>query len=763
MTTMKNLVKSMFMNILTAGIFATALTACNDDLEGMNANADDQQVPEGAKTELHEAYGLTFKNFDNEDDVVIVDADTTQLSISRAYAEKMGITSFVNHPMGIWHRVQNLPYIRKATAEKIVGDRFIVDVVPATLAEIMGDKKVNLQTDIYVNPDAGSVKTRAAGSNMPEYAAKYMDSDEVLHPAYVHLTDPYGYDTDYNTEEDRPSAAQTRAASSGEYEYLTAEEIVGNQTRWGCHNRIISFEHEVEKKLKLAVGKNSKDSVYAAFKGKIEFDINYFITIDGGVKWNWIIPEPYLKRFEAGVDGGFGFEAGITLGFTKEWELDKDKWTKELIKFKGYTFTFWIGPIPVAIVTDPHLDLAADAKVSGSLEMTLQYEYANSFKAGFGWADGKGFYPLTEFKEEANELTYTPPHFTIKAEAGIGLYLVCDLKIYGLAGPKFGVGPRLGGELEGNFSPAEEEISAKGKIALTLNAVIGAKLEVLGYKLADTQLTFNLLPDKEWVLWSFNYDLKDAFVHKSPKQKKEEEQKNRYQECMKAILDDQTRFESYERLITMLMDLNAYDRQKAEEDIYNMMNRYVPDLENSTDMQKLQSSIINALGTYYKKVEEKYDAYLIEKSWKEVAEELKQCPAYIENARHWRSYRMDINLDFIHKYFVSENGREPAKTAEDLKTMAYYVLTYSKLAYIYTSGFRAKFKGALEGLTNYGKSLGKYNDKQIELAAYETMLEINMKYPASSFANLPWNKDLEHPGIQRLIKEYEWQLDRVKY
>lgn len=412
----------------------------------------------------------------------------------------MGIKSFVNHPIGIWHREQNLPYIRKATAEKIVGDRIIVDVVPATVAEVMGDKKMNLQTDIYVNLDAGRVKTRAAGSNQPEYAAKYVDDAEVLHPAYIHLTDPYGYDTDYDSPEDKPSATQTRAAASGEYEFMTAEEIAASRTRWGCHNRIISFEKEVEKKFKLAVGKDSKDSVYAAFNGKLEFGLNYFITLDGGVKWSGIVPSPYLKKFEAGVDGNFGFEAGVTLGFTKEWELDKDKYTKELLKFKGYTFTFWVGPIPVAIATDPHLDVAVDGKIGGKVETSLKYEYANTFKAGFGWAEGKDFYSITEFKEEANELTFEPPHLTIYAEAGIGFYLVCDLKIYGLAGPELGVGPRLGAELEGTFSPAEDKLAAKGKVALTVNAVIGAKLELLGYKLAETKLTFPLLPDKEWVL-----------------------------------------------------------------------------------------------------------------------------------------------------------------------------------------------------------------------------------------------------------------------
>ena len=221
MTTKKNLVKQVLMSTLTAVTFAFSFSSCSDEFDSPNASADNQQAPEGAKTELLEAYGLTFENFISENDIIIIDADTTQLSISKAYADKMGITSFVNHPMGIWHKVENLPYIRKATAEKLVGDRYIVDVVPATVAEIMGEKKVDLQTDIYVNNDASSVKTRAAGDNIPEYSAKYVDNNNVIHPAYIHLTDPYGYDTDYNTADDKPSAAQTRAAQSGEYQYIT--------------------------------------------------------------------------------------------------------------------------------------------------------------------------------------------------------------------------------------------------------------------------------------------------------------------------------------------------------------------------------------------------------------------------------------------------------------------------------------------------------------------------------------------------------------
>lgn len=201
------IVKQVLMSTLSTAIIAMSFASCADETDSLNANADNQAPPEGAKTELLEAYGLTYQNFDKADDVMIVNADTTQLSISKAYAEKMGIKSFVNHPMGVWHKKENLPYIIKATGEKVVGDRYIVDVVPATVAEIMGNKKVNLQTDVYVNNDASAVKTRAADDNIPEYAAKYVDDNNVIHPAVIHMTDPYGYDKGYHTEDEQPSAA----------------------------------------------------------------------------------------------------------------------------------------------------------------------------------------------------------------------------------------------------------------------------------------------------------------------------------------------------------------------------------------------------------------------------------------------------------------------------------------------------------------------------------------------------------------------------
>jgi len=49
MTTKKNLVKSMFMSILTAGVFTFGFTACSDEL---NNEANDFNAPEAESFEF---------------------------------------------------------------------------------------------------------------------------------------------------------------------------------------------------------------------------------------------------------------------------------------------------------------------------------------------------------------------------------------------------------------------------------------------------------------------------------------------------------------------------------------------------------------------------------------------------------------------------------------------------------------------------------------------------------------------------------------
>ena len=203
-----------------AATFAVSFTACTDDLMVSNDLPVDNVEPQG---ELYEAYGLTYQDFNSPSDVVILNADTTEISVSKALADKLGITTFVNHPMGIWHQIEQLPYARKATKEQLVGDRYILTVEPATLAELIGEKEVQLNTGLYVNNDIQEgVVTRAGGIDMPVYAAKYVDGNQVIHPAVIHMTDPLGYGNGYHDADE--TATMTRSASNdGNYDYITPE------------------------------------------------------------------------------------------------------------------------------------------------------------------------------------------------------------------------------------------------------------------------------------------------------------------------------------------------------------------------------------------------------------------------------------------------------------------------------------------------------------------------------------------------------------
>lgn len=191
---MKNFKAIAAMLLLSISSTIT-FTSCQDDTLDDNKQ---KTAPESAQKALMEAYGLTFENFVTPNDVQILNADTTEISVNKALAEKLGITSFVNHPLGIWDAKNHMPYARKATAERLIGDRYILTVGSTTVAELIGNKKVTLNTSVYVNPNVTGNKTRA-GIDMPSYAAKYMDENDVIHPAVILYTDPYGYDKEYHT------------------------------------------------------------------------------------------------------------------------------------------------------------------------------------------------------------------------------------------------------------------------------------------------------------------------------------------------------------------------------------------------------------------------------------------------------------------------------------------------------------------------------------------------------------------------------------
>ena len=640
------MVKQVLMSIVTAGIitFPFGFASCSDDALD-NSMVEPVSAQQGDYSNF-EPYGLTYHNFDSEDDVQILNADTTEIAVKKSLADKLGITNFENHPLGIW------------------------DV---TTAELIGDKAAQISTDLYVNEDAQAVATRAAEDNIPEFAAKYVDDNNMVHPAAILYTDPYGYDKDYHLEGDMPSASATRAAQTGEYQYATPEELL-KDTRASIHPRILSIDSELKFDKKFQLGKCEGDSINIAGKIPVEFNLNYFLTLNAGIKWAGIIPYPTIKKFETGFDGNFGFHPEFTIGFSKEFKLPDDKEKVKLASFRGYTFTFVIGVIPVAVTVNPNLYLKFDASVKGSAHLKCKYAYSNRFKAGCRY-EGK-WSTFKEFEELENEFTMFQPELEFSAEAGVGLFLAADVKIYDVAGPEIGVGPRLGAEASININP--NGIDWNAEVKLTVQAWAGAKIEILGYELAEWHTTFDIVGP--WTLLKFP---SDGTEHKSPAKKQEEYLLDTYVKMFNEIDEkyDTTFLNRLENAVLMRAEVNNQTRDEAYLKVYEGFDRkldpekysmakgrmnfkkYVLDANNA----ETRAKVLETLKSIEEGAISNYDRYCKQKNIDEIMEIL-MANEEVKKARGNMSNSMvEYEVGLAIQDFRNQFNCEPQQTAEDLK------------------------------------------------------------------------------------------------
>jgi hypothetical protein len=444
-----------------------------------------------AGTGMQKAYGLTYQNFINNNDVTILNADTTEISVNKALAEKLGIVSFKGHAMGIWDCQSHLPYARKATEERLVGDRYILKVVPATMAELIGDQEVKLNTAGFFNPNVQGSQTRA-GMDMPEYAAKYIDENDIIHPAMVYLTDEYGYEKDYYTDDDKPKAI-TRA--NGEYQFITGEDLAKG-SRASLDKNILSLHSKMEQTVKLPCGKSGGDNAKITFKAPVDFELNYFFTIN--TKFSWF--KLKVQECETGLSGKFAISPEVTFDMHKKWELPADKFTAKIANFPGYTFCFMIGIIPVVVRVNPNMYARVDGKVTADFKAGFKYEYACNFKGGVRYANGN-WGVIKEMKEEKNTFTFNKPTAEVHAETGVGFYIGVEVLFYGLAGPTASVGPRLGATADLK-AVAGQGLDLKAKADLSINAEAGAKLKLLGFELAEYHENFKL--GGPWKIWEYS-------------------------------------------------------------------------------------------------------------------------------------------------------------------------------------------------------------------------------------------------------------------
>lgn len=718
----KILVNTMFKNILTAGalafVMAFVFTACSDELANDNSEPEAGEVPAGADTRLLEAYGLMYTDFDNEDDVQILNADTTEIAVSKQLAQKLGITSFVGHPMGIWQAVDQLPYARKATEERLVGNTYILKVQTATVAELIGEKDAQLSTALYVNNEPQAL-TRAASNGFSAFGAKYVDQTGTIHPAVIHLTDPYGYDQQHHNETDEPALTRS-ACSNDHFDYITADEMVAAKTRASMHVNVLSIHDKLTFRHKFEMQGAPTDTIVVSGQVPIDYDLNYFMTLQGGVKWDGWLPSLYVKKFETGLDGDFSFNPEAYLSFAARAELPKDMQRLNLATFGQYTFTFVVGVVPVCITVKPALYLKFTANAEGAVRVGFKYDYASQFKAGIRYEDGWSV--IKDFEELKNKFEFIRPEANFTANAGIGFYLGVDVLVYGVAGPQVGVGPELSAKASATYRLMEEDpakrFDFKANVDLKVKAFAGAKISLLGYELAQWSTESELAGP--WTIFKYP---SDGSEHKDPDKQKQEDKNAFWKDKVLPMLSTLSAatdlYENYERLINELVDMDELTRQDAISVIANyvLVNQDINTIDLN-DYNKKLHLWSKYLGILYD-THDRYVSFVRVRNMSEIIDMVQaseQFQLYNKGVSGWAQC---IEYDKISEEFEKLYGRQPEQTAGDVKKVLSMTLAYSELYYKNQYDVSTAYSYLMNHVYEHNCWASKAVQKR---AAYETIL-----------------------------------------
>ena len=527
------LTNRMLLGIVALSV-AWTFTACSDSNEPEKEPVNDPNVIiAGEDDPLGEPIGIWYTDFRSENDVTITKSDTTELSISKALADSLGIDNFVNRPMGIWDKKEHTPYLRRATEQRLVGDRYVLKVVRSSLAEVIGSRDVMLNTGIYYDPSAPlSPKTRAAAFGDLQ-ASMYVDDNDVIHPMAVTF---YGQSDDGSNSEDgnwdkpydlnetftiaelyamskdpsnsifddfadwvKSTAKKVASAIETAVDYVVAKTtytIDGEKS-----GALLHTDTKLTLKKKFSCGKESKDTIGVNFNCPVVFNLDYTIKAkaQGSIKTVGIPVPSYLETY---VDGYLDVNPQLTVGFSKEISLPEDKQRVNLVKFTAVKYVFSIGPVPVSITITPGVYLKFTASLKGDAYIGISYDIATKFRAGFKY-DGS-FSGIGSGEVVKNEFDFLRPTVQVEAKAGVGLYFGADLIIEELAGPSFSVGPQVTADAKLKYVLPDDHLDFTAEAKAGIGGEVGGKISVFGFDLAEWKTAFDIGP--QWTIFKYPDD-----------------------------------------------------------------------------------------------------------------------------------------------------------------------------------------------------------------------------------------------------------------
>lgn len=461
---MEKLSFKRFFAVAFTMLFASSMfVSCSND--------DDENItPEEETTEG--PIVLSYDTFYDEDDVIIVSADTTTISVSRDYLNTMDYKFNLKGdtvPVTIWRTVDTAPFIRNVIATKEQGDRLILTTVSGDLGDVLGDCDMELDTEIFV--DFSQSRLMSRGGTMTDNYNRYVDTDGIIHPAVIIL------------EEEGINGlpeATSRSGRSGKVVF-TAEDIAKSNADF----RIINVNMNL-----------GSHSLINKEKGIKIYANNTHLKAVSGVRINISTKWFSLKKFECAVYGDFGLKTTAGIEVTapiKSWEKEAN-----IAKFNCFTAVFWVGAIPVAIYCNAGADFEASAELNASCEVAANLEVNASYDAGVYYSGNWSNRNSANVKASAEFDVLKP--LAVTAEVTTGITMFAELKLYNCAGPKITFGPSVGYNYTASIDALNKKLDFSTEGGLNVGGKYGVEVKIWKWKLASWQQKYSVYEKKLWSL-----------------------------------------------------------------------------------------------------------------------------------------------------------------------------------------------------------------------------------------------------------------------
>lgn len=458
-------------------------------LTGTTAGCKKDQDPVTPDPQDRKPFAMVYEDFITPDDVVINSTDTTSISVSKRYADKIGVNDFKGRAVTIWRTIGTTPFIRIIEEARLDGDKYVLTTRKGEAADMFEELELTFDTDLYIDQDIPTRTTRGFSDyEVDDVSERYTDEEGVVHPAVIIFEEPG----------ELSKSLATRVGGE-ERNYYTAEELLADNFEFDLIN-IKELSVKIEKTLK-----TDQDSLFSInISGKGEASAR--LTLFGKVKIGMFS----LKQFKFGLRGDAEIKTRVALDFKvkKEWE-----YKHSIVKVGKTTLVFWAGPIPIPITVEPELVAKSKIEAQAALALYTSSKVGGEFQAGMEYdisrkdkwkniSSGSSYKTVTVDGVFPGDKTtaFNPGagvDISASASAEFGSYWETGLFLAGSAGPKFSTGPKVGvhAGVEGSLDLVTGNLTAgiEAGAFVAWAGDVGVKFKILGYNIGEFAYNYELL------------------------------------------------------------------------------------------------------------------------------------------------------------------------------------------------------------------------------------------------------------------------------